>query len=117
MAYAALNKPQEAVQMLGSNQDYKHEDDQRLLVLGQNYLKLGQYENAASALEELRKLYPDHTQVPQSYIDQAKMEAALGHDDLALAHLEQALSRAPALGANMDIQDLLAQLYLKKGRL
>jgi tetratricopeptide (TPR) repeat protein len=115
MAYSALNRPQEAVQMLSGNQDYKHQADQRLLVLGQNYLKLGQYEQAVTTLEEFRRLYHDHTQIPESYLDQARMEATLGRDDLALQHLEQALSLAPSLGANQNIQDLLGQLYLKKG--
>ena len=115
MAYSALNMPLESVRLLAGNQDYKHQEDQRLLMLGQNYVKLGEYENAVSTLENFRRLYPDHAQVPQSYMEQAQMEASLGQDDLALQHLEKALSLAPGLGANQPIQDLLGRLYMKKG--
>ena len=117
IAYARLNKPEESTELLEANKGFSDDERERLLTLGRSYLKLGRYEKAAQNLNEYREKYPDDDQVPNTYLEQARLEMTLGYDDLALDHLEKAVAQRPAWNDDPEVQEMLARLYMKKGDL
>ena len=114
-AYAALDMPREAIALWEANKDLTTHEDERLLGLGDAYYKTGQYDAAVDALSRFRKRMPKHPQAVNSLVTQARAEAAMGQEEQARRHLEEALAKKNQLDDPGAVYGLLGELYLKAG--
>lgn len=111
----ALDLPGQAVELFRANKGLTQHEDERLLGLGQAYLKLGRHAEAAQTLDQFRKKFPGHKAAVQTLVDQARAEHAQGRNELALTHLKMAQSARPALANDLKFMIFLGRLYLEKG--
>lgn len=115
MSNLALDLPGQAAELFRANKDLTEHEDERLLGLGQAYLKLGRYAEAVQTLDQFREKFPDHEAVAQTLVDQARAEYAQGRNELALAHLKMAEAARPDLAKDLKFLGFLGRLYLEKG--
>jgi tetratricopeptide (TPR) repeat protein len=115
MAYAGLDKPQEAAKYLEASQEElaTTDDPDVLFALGESFLKIGNYADAIKNLDAFWNKFPDDPRTGRTKLDVARMEYNQGLDDLALKHLEEALAQEPSLGENPENLEMLADLYKK----
>jgi tetratricopeptide (TPR) repeat protein len=113
-AYAGLGMFREAATNLEANKGLTDFEDERLLILGEAYFRMGKNLEAAETLETFLKTFPQHEKLPQALVDLGRVERILGETDRAIRHLNLALTRDPTLDADGRIQGMLGELYLKK---
>lgn len=115
-AYAALSMPSEAAKLWEANKGLaEDQEDQRLLGLSKVYMSMGRYADVIKALEQFRKDFPKHPEANKTLIDQARAEVKLNKDNEALGHLEAGVKKSPEFLNDYNVQNMLSELYLKKG--
>jgi tetratricopeptide (TPR) repeat protein len=116
LAYAGLEMHEETIKLLEANKDLTDQEAERLIGLGRSYLQLGRLNEAAQVFDQFRERFPKSKQIAQTFLDQALAEFDQGLDDPALSHLEKAVAADPALERDVKIQNLLGQLFMRKGQ-
>jgi tetratricopeptide (TPR) repeat protein len=118
VAYANLDMPDQSVELLedGPAGDGGGSAD-KLWTLAMSYKRLGRTGDAIGALERFRERFPEDPRVADALVEQARLESLGGMNDAALTHLEEAMETRPEIENDIEIQSILADIYMDKGNL
>jgi len=116
LSHLALDLPSEAIELFLADRGVPDSADQRLLGLGEAYLKDSQYEEAIKALNQFLKRYPRHEKKDQALLHLAQGKMKQGHTKEALSLFENAMTAQPRLKRDGEFQNMLGRIYLELGQ-